>query len=106
MIWDLLNSIARLVVMGLAIVAITKYRHLFNQAERIGLSFMGGCSFLTIAVIWERQNSPFDGWASTLFTVGAVLFLSGLLRRKGKHDRANRAAVEAAGRYLAGRGKI
>lgn len=106
MIWDILNTLFRLAVMVLAIIAITKYRHLFNRLERIGLSFMAGCAFLTIGVIWEGPESPFDGWASTIFTLGAVLFLSGMLIRKGRHDRANATAVGIARQHLQRRGKL
>lgn len=106
MIWELVNSVCRLAVMGLSIVCITKYRHMFILPERLGLSFMGGCSFLTIGVIWERQNSPFDGWASALFTIGAALFLAGLLHRKGRHDQINAEAVRRSRAYLEGRGKL
>lgn len=106
MIWDILNTLFRLAVMVLAIIAITKYRHLFNRLERIGLSFMAGCAFLTIGVIWEGPESPFDGWASTIFTLGAVLFLSGMLIRKGRHDQANAAQVIAAHDHLVKRGKL
>lgn len=105
MMWDITNSILRLILMGLAVVAITKYRHMFLRDERVGLGIMGGCAFLTIGVIWERQNSPFDGWATSLFTFGAVLFLNGLLRRKSRHDRANEAQLKVAEAWMKGRGR-
>lgn len=105
MTWIIIHSVFRLAAMGLAIVAITKYRDMFNMAERIGLSLMGGCAFMTIGIIWEREHSPFDGWASSLFTFGFVLFMSGLLHRKGKHERAN-AKQRAMGReWQAQKGK-
>ena len=94
MIWEVVNSFERVAVLALTCVAVTKYRHMFLRVERIGLGLMGGCGFLTIGVIWESQDSPFDGWASSFFTFGAVLFLSGMLLRKGRHDRANQIMIK------------
>ena len=105
-LFNILNSLFRVAVMGMTVVALTKYREMFNRAERLGLSIAGGCSFLTVGVIWERTASPFDGWASMLFTFGVLLFLCGLLWRKGRHYRANGTGREEARRYLESRGKI
>lgn len=100
------HSLLRITVMMLSIVAITKYRHMFNRMERIGLSLAGGCGLLTIDVIWEQERSPFYGWIPMLFTLGVALFLVGLLRRKGRHDLANQAANREAASYLKARGKL
>ena len=100
------HSLLRIGVMMLSIVAITKYRHMFNRMERIGLSFAGGCGLLTIDVIWEQERSPFYGWIPMLFTLGVALFLTGLIRRKGRHDLANRQQVSGAETYLKARGKL
>lgn len=100
------HSLLRIAVLALSFIAITKYRHMFNRMERIGLSLMGGCGLLTIDVIWEQDKSPFFGWIPMLFTLGAVLFLSGMIRRKGHHDRMNTAANRQAAEYLRGRGKL
>lgn len=105
MIWLIGNSLFRFVVLVLAVIAITKYRHMFLRVERIGLGLMGGCGFLTIGIIWEGKESPFDGWASSFFTFGAVLFLSGMLWRKGRHDRANEAQLKVAQSWMKGRGR-
>lgn len=106
MIWDLLNMCGRFALTVLAVVLVTKLREMLTVAERAGLGGMGAGSFLTIGVIWEKQQSPFDGWAVTLLTYGAVLFLTGFAYRKLKHDRRNRLAVAEADRYLYGRGKL
>lgn len=106
MIWDMLNSALRIAVLVLATVAVTRFQASFNLLERIGLSLMGGCGFLTIAVIWELEASPFYGWVPTLFTLGSVLFLAGLLHRKSRHERANQQAAQDAATYLHGRGKL
>jgi len=106
MTWEILQTVSRLAVTALTIVALTRYRHMFIRIERLGLGFMGGCGILTIGVIWEQDHSPFSGWIPTLFTLGAALFLGGLLHRKGKHENANATAVEEARRHLIERGKL
>jgi uncharacterized membrane protein YesL len=106
MTWAIIHSILRLALMALSIGAITKYRNMFILLERIGLSMMGGCAFLTIDVIWMREDSPFDGWATSMFTLGGVLFLTGLLYRKNKHQLANERQVRQSRAYLKARGKI
>jgi len=100
------HSLLRICVMMLSIVAITKYRHMFNRMERIGLSMAGGCGLLTIDVIWEQERSPFYGWIPMLFTFGVALFLVGMLRRKSRHDTVNQVAAREAAHYLKARGKI
>ena len=102
-IWLICNSLFRVAILLLAVIAITKYRHMFIRLERIGLGLMGGPGFMTINVIWERENSPFDGWAAALYTLGAVLFLTGMLWRKGRHDRNNHRQLIASQAWMKGR---
>ncbi|MBB4616895.1 hypothetical protein [Sphingomonas abaci] len=104
--WDIVNTLGRLVLTLIVVVKITRFRGTLNAMERVSLGAMGGGSFLTIAVIWERQSSPFDGWATTLVTFGAVGFLIGRTVRDWKHDHANARANEQAERWLQARGKL
>lgn len=106
MIIDLANSFGRLLLTFAAIFLVTHLRHLLNLAERLGLGMIGGGSFLTIAVIWERQQSPFDGWSVTILTYGALVFFGGFGWRKLRHDRANQEAARAAAQYLRARGRL
>lgn len=106
MIIEIANSVGRLALTCSSIFLVTHLRHMLNFAERLGLGMVGAGSFLTIAVIWERQNSPFDGWAVTLLTYGALLFFCGFGWRKVRHDRANHDAARMARRYLEARGKL
>lgn len=103
MIIDLINSVGRMLLTLVAIFLVTHLRHLLNMAERFGLGMVGGGSFLTIAVIWERQQSPFDGWSVTILTYGALIFFCGFGWRKLRHNRANQQAVVMARRYLEAR---
>jgi len=89
MIWDIVNSFGRLLVTAIASIIVTALREELNECERAGLGLMGAGSFLTIGVIWEQRQSPFDGWAVTLLTYGVVLFLGGYGWRKLRHHRAN-----------------
>ncbi len=104
MLFDILNSIGRLVLTAIVIYKLGQFRDMANMAERIGLGFMGGGSFLTIPNIWEAEQSPFDGWAATLLTWGAVLFVVGRTYRDRRHFKRNEEAKQQAREYLATRG--
>ena len=88
-VWDYINIFARLVLTVIAVYKVTQFRDMMIPLERFGLSMMGGGSFLTIPVLIEKRASPMDGWAVTVLTVGAVLFLAGRTWRDRKHQRAN-----------------
>lgn len=106
MAWDILNTLGRLVLTMIVVVKITRFRDTLNVVERICLGVMGSGSFLTIAVIWERTGSPFEGWATTLLTFGAVGFLIGRTMRDWKHDGANQRAIAQARSHFQSRGKL
>lgn len=106
MIWDLVNSLGRLLLTVIVIILITRLRHLLNALERIGLGFAGAGSFLTIPVIWQRHGSPFEGWATTLLTYGALMAWVGFGWRKLRHDQRNAQAVAEATARLQSRGKL
>ncbi len=105
-LFAIVMTLLRLVLTGIVIVKITRFRDTMNAMERIGLGLMGSGSFLTVGVIWERSGSPFEGWAATLLTLGAVLFLIGRTRRDWIHSQANQAGVRAAAVHLKSRGKL
>lgn len=105
MMWDLFNTGLRIVCMALAVVAITRFRGYFNRTERIGLSFASGTAFMTIDVIWYQKDS-YMYWSGAAFTFGVCVFLWGMIRRKGAHDRANRRQVQESAAYLRGRGLL
>lgn len=105
-LFAIVMTLLRLVLTAIVIVKITRFRDTMNAMERIGLGLMGSGSFLTVGVIWERTGSPFEGWAATILTLGAVLFLIGRTRRDWIHAQANRAADREARTYLKARGKL
>lgn len=96
MVWDILNTLGRLALTVIVIYKLTQFRSMMIMLERVGLGIMGAGSFLTVAVIWEREQSPFDGWAVTVLTFGAVLFLGGRTWRDRRHQRANDAMARMA----------
>lgn len=106
MIWDILNSFGRLIVTILTTIIVTVLREELNDSERIGLGLMGSGSFLTIGIIWEGHNSPFDGWAVTIMTYGAVLFLLGYGYRRLRHWRRNAEQYRQSLEHLKSRGKL
>lgn len=106
MMFDIINSLGRLILTIVVIVKLSQYRGTMNAIERIGLGLMGGGSFLTVAVIWERETSPFEGWSVTVLTYGAILFLAGRTARDWRHAQHNKIAARDAREYLRGRGKL
>lgn len=99
-------TLGRLLVTIVVVVKITRFRETMNGLERTGLGFVGGTSFLTIPVIWQREGSPFDLWAATILTFGVLMFLIGRTIRDRKHANANRAAANEARGYLESRGRL
>lgn len=92
-VWDILNSLFRLIVTGILIYKLVCFPILFNGWERRGMAVMAGCSLLTVTVIWEGERSPFDGWATSLFTFGLLLYLIGRLTRHPRHQAANEMQI-------------
>lgn len=88
-VWDYINIAGRLVLTGIAVYKLTHFRELMIVWERFGLAMMGGGSFVTIPVLIEKRESPMDGWAVTVLTIGAVIFLAGRTWRDRRHQRAN-----------------
>jgi hypothetical protein len=105
-VFDLMNSIGRLCLTVLAIYIMLNQRETLNAAERFGIGLIGGCSILTISVIWERQASPYDGWASAILTIGFMLAVGGKTWRTRKHMLRNDAMKRQALGHLATRGKL
>lgn len=103
--WDIINSLLRLALTGLVIYKLSQFREMANMAERLGLGMMGGGSFLTIGVIIEGHDSPYDGWAATVLTIGMVLLIGGRTWRDMKHQRANSQMIERAKEWQRGRSR-
>lgn len=92
-VWDIANSLLRLALAVILVWKVLRFNPLFNTFERWGQSIMGGTSLLTITVIWDLQRSPFDGWATTLFTLGALMYFIGRMTRHWRHEKANLAQI-------------
>ncbi len=106
MIWDILNVAGRLLLTLLVIYKLSLFREHMICVERVGLGMMGGGSFLTVPIIIDRYNNPFNGWATTLLTVGALVFIAGRTWRDRRHAAANQEQVIAAHDHLVKRGKL
>lgn len=92
-VWDILNCSARIVLAVILVWKVLRFQALFNSWERWGQSMMAGTSLLTVTVIWDVQRSPFDGWATTLFTFGALIYFIGRMTRHWRHERNNTAQL-------------
>lgn len=91
--WDVLNSLARLAITGILVWKLYRFPALFNNWERYGMAIAAGTSVLTITVIWDAQRSPFDGWATSLFSIGVLLYFIGRTTRHWRHEANNRAQL-------------
>lgn len=105
MIWDIINSFGRLVVTVLATCIVMYVPEELNRRERAGLALTGSGSILTIGIIWEGRDSPFDGWATSIMTYGILLFLWGYGSRKIEHWRRNYQAKRAARLHFSQKGR-
>ncbi|MEO7467814.1 MAG: hypothetical protein ABIV36_12425 [Sphingobium limneticum] len=92
--WDILNSLARVAITLILVWKLIRFQGLFNAWERTGMSIAAGCSLLTVTVIWQGQRSPFDGWATTLFSIGVLLYFIGRMTRHWRHERANQMQLK------------
>lgn len=105
-LFDYLNVMLRLTVTVIAVYKLAQFRDHMIALERAGLGMMGGGSFITIPIIVAKHDNPFSGWATTVLTLGAVLFLAGRAWRDRRHELANAQANREAHDYLKSRGKL
>lgn len=101
--WDIINALLRLTLTALVIYKLAQFRDTANLAERVGLGMMGGGSFLTIGIILEGPQSPFDGWAVTVLTGGMVLLIAGRTWRDLRHARNNHRQLIASQAWMKGK---
>lgn len=92
-VWDILNSLFRLAIAAILIWKLVRFPGLFNPLERYGMSLAAGSSLLTITVIWDMQRSPFDGWATALFSLAVLVYFVGRMTRHWRHEANNRAQL-------------
>lgn len=86
---DGINAIGRIILTIIVVYKVTQFRDSANSVERLGLGLMGAGSFLTVPVILYKNQNPFEGWAVTLLTVGAIMLLAGRTWRDRKHKKRN-----------------
>ena len=92
--WDNLNSLARLAIAAILIWKLVRFPTLFTAWERYGMAVAAGTSVLTITVIWDGQRSPADGWATSRFSLGVLLYFIGRTTRHWRHEANNRAQLK------------
>lgn len=81
--YALLNSVLRLALTGMLTFKLIRYQDTFNPLERAGMGLMGGSSLLTVAIIMDvgKHGTPFDGWAGSVLTLGALIYFTGRMMR-------------------------
>jgi hypothetical protein len=92
------NAAGRVLVSMLIAYKLIRFHDMLNPAERFGLGICGGTVFLTIPVVFASGNyrTPFDDWASMLFTFGFLIYLASRTTRHVRHQRNNDLAAKAA----------
>lgn len=102
------SAMMRVGVSALMAWVLIRIGHLLNVVERIGLGLIGGSCLMTAVVIYadQRYSTPFDTWAGFLLGAGMVLFFTGFVSRKLKHERNNTATIMRATAHLQARGKL
>lgn len=93
MTWEILNTLFRLSLSVLLLWGVLRHPRDFNSFERHGQALMAATVLLTITVLWDRQHSPFDGWATAIFSFGALMYFGGRAYRIRDHARRNRAMI-------------
>jgi len=99
MCFIVLNCVLRTMLTVMMALCVVWFSDWLTKLERLGMGVMGGCGLLTVPVIYttfQGTTSPYDGWASLLFTLGAVLFFMGWMQRKRAHMRNNAMTVKEA----------
>jgi len=107
MTFVILNSLLRVLLTLFISYKLINYGDMLNFPERLGMGMMGGASFLTIALINDTQHdgTPFDGWATTVLTMGALVYFGGRLSRHIRHRRNNLRAAAQAAAHMRDRGR-
>src|SRR6478609_11408597 len=88
--WEALNLICRLGISAVCVAKLWLYFGAYKPSERIGIGIAGGCSLMSVGVLFEGSQSPFAEWATALFAFGILLYITGRLERQIRHERANR----------------
>lgn len=88
-VFDAINAFGRVLLTIIIVYKVTQFREQANWIERTGLGLMGAGSFLTVPVILYKNENPFEGWAVTLMTYGAIMWTSGRTLRDRRHKKRN-----------------
>lgn len=105
-VFDIANVIGRLMLTALVVYKLSLFRDNMIMPERAGLGMMGAGSFLTVPIIIDRADNPFNGWAISILTFGAVIFIAGRTWRDYRHAHSNHEQKVAAHDHLVKRGKL
>lgn len=92
-VWDILNTLARVLLAAIFLYKIYRFPNLFNDFEMWGMGIGAGSSLLTITVIWAGQRSPYDGWSTTVFSFAMLCYFTGRMTRHWRHEANNRAQI-------------
>ena len=103
-LWIIVNAILSIGLATLVSYELVSWGSSYNYPERVGMGLIGGSVILTIGPLLTSEPTPFDGWATALLRVGAILYFSARLSRFIKHRHANTKAKRDAVAYHAAKG--
>ena len=105
MFWASINTVLAIIVALLIVVKLSRFAELLTAGERIGLGLQGAAAIMAMAVRWDLDGhgTPFDGWSTTLFQLGLLLYLASRLQRHIRHKHANDAAPSVMAASIAAR---
>ncbi len=89
-VFSFINATLRVLLTLLLAYKLVHYHYSFNAMEKAGMGVMGGATFLTIAPVldFRHEGTPFDGWAGTALTAGALCYFIGRMSRHWKGYKA------------------
>lgn len=86
----MLSVAARAILTCMVLPILILFHDQFKPSQRLGLALCASGSVMMIPIYYMGQNqTPFDGWASLMETIGLIMFLWTTLTRLFRHHWAN-----------------
>lgn len=97
----MVSCAARAILVVLVIPFLILFPEQFRLGQRIGLALAASGSLMMVPILYMgRGQTPFDGWASLMETVGLCIYLWGTSHRLYKHHWGNMLQVRSMEREL------
>lgn len=88
--FHMVNCAIRAVLTCVILPMLLMFPDQFKPSQRLGLALVASGSLMTVPILYMGEGvSPFDGWATTLLTIGLILFMWTTVVRLFRHHLAN-----------------